>query len=66
MATDDLEQLRKRAERLEELAKQKTEEIELKKRIKLAKATLRQDTLVATVFRAVKKRVDKELGDIGK
>ena len=56
---DNLEQLRKRAERLEELAKQKTEEIELKKRIRTAKATLRQDTLVAKLFTGLKKKADQ-------
>ena len=58
---DDLEQLRKRADRLEELAKQKQEEIELKKRIRTAKATLRQDTLVAKLFVAIKKKADNAI-----
>lgn len=56
---DNLEQLRKRAERLEELAKQKNEERELKKRIKLAKADLRKDTLIAQVFTSLKKKAGK-------
>lgn len=60
---DNLEQLRKRAERLEELAKQKTEEIELKKRIRTAKATLRQHTLIATLYRGLKKRADRVVND---
>ena len=58
---DDLEQLRKRADRLEELAKQKTEEIELKKRIRTARATLRQDTIVAKLFTAIKKKADNAI-----
>ena len=58
---DDLEQLRKKADRLEELAKQKNEERELKKRIRIAKAILRQDTIVAKVFTALKKRADNAI-----
>jgi hypothetical protein len=58
---DDLEQLRKKADRLEELAKQKNEERELKKRIRIAKADLRKDTLVSQLFTALKKRADNAI-----
>ena len=61
---DDLEQLRKRAERLEQLAKDKEQERELNRRIKIAKAYLRQDTVVAKTFALLKKRLDKEIGEI--
>ena len=61
MAVDDLEQLRKRAERLEELARQKNEERDLRKRISLAKADLRKDTVVAKLFTALKKRADNAI-----
>jgi hypothetical protein len=57
----DLEQLKKRAERLEELAKQKDEEIELKRRIRIAKATLRKDTIVAKLFTALKEKANNAI-----
>ena len=59
MATDDLEQLRKRAEELEQMAIRENEKRELKKRIKLAKADLRKDTLVAQIFTGLKKKAGK-------
>ena len=59
MATDDLEQLRKRAEELEQMAIRENEKRELKKRIKIAKADLRKDTLVAQIFSGLKKKAGK-------
>lgn len=60
----DLEQLKERAERLEQLAKEEKERRELKKRIRIAQATLREDTLVSKVFIALKKKATKELKEI--
>lgn len=57
----DLEQLKERAERLEQLAKEEKERRELKKRIRIAQATLREDTLVSKLFIALKKRAVGEI-----
>ena len=52
----DNKELQKQVERMEQLAKEKETERELKKRLKIAENTLNQDKLIPQLFNALKKK----------